>query len=101
MLFRKSAILFLLFTCMCVGQLFAAHIVGGDFSYRHISGDTYELKLKMFRDCGANGAGFEQSLSIGIFDKQLIPASKTLRYLELLFIQSYIIPLVLIHNYVV
>ena len=69
MLFRKSAILFLLFTCMSVGQLFAAHIVGGDFSYRHISGDTYELILKMFRDCGANGAGFEQSISVGIFDK--------------------------------
>ncbi|MFY8172094.1 MAG: hypothetical protein ACOVJ4_05560, partial [Sphingobacteriaceae bacterium] len=54
---------------MSVGQLLAAHIVGGDFSYRHISGDTYELKLKMFRDCGANGAGFEQSISVGIFDK--------------------------------
>ena len=78
MLFRKSAILFLLFTCMSVGQLFAAHIVGGDFSYRHISGDTYELKLKMFRDCGANGAPFEQSLSIGIFDKATNTRVKTI-----------------------
>lgn len=68
MLFRKSTVLLFLFTCISVGQLFASHIVGGDFSYRHISGDTYELKLKMYRDCSSQSP-FDQTLTIGIFDK--------------------------------
>ena len=51
-----------------MGQLLASHIVGGDFSYRHISGDTYELKLKMYRDCSSSSP-FDQTLTIGIFDK--------------------------------
>jgi gliding motility-associated-like protein len=68
MLFRKSTIWLFFITFICVGQIFASHIVGGDFSYRHISGDTYELKLKMYRDCSSQSQ-FDQTLSIGIFDK--------------------------------
>ncbi len=48
---------------------FAFHIVGGDFSYRHISGDTYELKMKMYRDCGGSGANFDGTIRVGIYDK--------------------------------
>lgn len=48
---------------------YSAHIVGGDFSYRHISGDTYEIKMKMYRDCGGGGAPFENQLLVRIFDK--------------------------------
>jgi gliding motility-associated-like protein len=47
----------------------AAHIVGGDFSYRYVSGDTYQFKMKMYRDCGGGGAPFENSLRVGIYDK--------------------------------
>lgn len=53
-----------------INSIYAAHIVGGDFSYRHISGDTYELKMKMYRDCGGGGASFENVLFVGIYDKE-------------------------------
>lgn len=48
----------------------AAHIVGGDFSYRHVKDDTYQLKMKMYRDCGGGGAPFEGTLFVGIYDKE-------------------------------
>lgn len=51
-------------------SLYAAHIVGGDFSYKHISGDAYEFKMKMYRDCGGGGARFEATLFVGIYDKE-------------------------------
>ncbi len=85
MLFRKSTIWLFFITFICVGQIFASHIVGGDFSYRHISGDTYELKLKMYRDCSSQSQ-FDQTLSIGIFDKatnqrvKLISLPRTIIY---------------------
>ncbi|MFN5705784.1 MAG: hypothetical protein ACK45U_08025, partial [bacterium] len=67
----KTSRLFLLILILLSSfELYAAHIVGGDFSYRHISGDTYEIKMKMYRDCGGGGAGFEQFLSVNIFDKE-------------------------------
>jgi gliding motility-associated-like protein len=31
--------------------LFATHIVGGQIGYRHISGNTYEIILDVYRDC--------------------------------------------------
>ena len=34
-------------------QLQAGHLVGGEISYRQISGDTYEITLRMYRDCYA------------------------------------------------
>jgi gliding motility-associated-like protein len=48
----------------------AAHIVGGDFSYLHVTGDTYQFKMKMYRDCGGGGAPFENSLIVGIYNKE-------------------------------
>lgn len=48
----------------------SAHIVGGDFSYKHISGDTYQFKMKMYRDCGGGGAMFENILRVGIYNKE-------------------------------
>ncbi len=53
-----------------INSVYAAHIVGGDFSYRHISEDTYEFKMKMYRDCGGGGALFENFLLVGIYDKE-------------------------------
>lgn len=60
-----------------IGNSFAAHIVGGDFSYRHIAGDRYQIKMKMYRDCGGGGAPFEQSLRVGIYDKETDKLVKT------------------------
>lgn len=72
---RTLSFLFLLLFSFCA---WSAHIVGGDFSYRHISGDTYELKMKMYRDCGGGGAPFENSLTVGIYSKETNGSIKTI-----------------------
>ena len=75
---KTSNLIILLLVLLCSIDLYAAHIVGGDFSYRHISGDTYEIKMKMYRDCGGRGAGFEQSLEVSIYDKETNQYIKTI-----------------------
>jgi len=50
------------------GYAMASHIVGGDFSYTHISGDTYQLKLKMYRDC-VSRTDFLNNITVGIYSK--------------------------------
>lgn len=62
--------LFLLVMLYGLNTVYGAHIVGGDFSYKHISGDIYEFKMKMYRDCGGGGAQFESFLIVGIYDKE-------------------------------
>ncbi len=48
---------------------FATHVVGGDFTYRWLIGNQFELTVKIYRDCLPGNAGFDQSIVIGIFDK--------------------------------
>jgi gliding motility-associated-like protein len=50
-------------------ELAATHIVGGEMTYRHISGNTYQVKLVLRRDCflGSKEAEFDDPASIGIF----------------------------------
>lgn len=69
-LLKYSRFILLSFLMLCITNAYSAHIVGGDFSYRHITGDTYEFKMKMYRDCGGGGAPFEFSLDVGIYDKE-------------------------------
>ena len=67
-LVKYSHLLLFSFLMLCITKGYSAHIVGGDFSYRHISNDTYEFKMKMYRDCGGGGAPFEVALDVGIYD---------------------------------
>lgn len=48
----------------------ASHIVGGEMSYNCLGGNTFEVKLTVYRDCfyGAPNAEFDPEASIGIFD---------------------------------
>ena len=39
------------FQLLLLPGLFATHIVGGQIGYRHISGNTYEIILDVYRDC--------------------------------------------------
>ena len=65
----NTRILLLSFLLLCIGlNSYASHIVGGDFSYTHISGDTYQLKLKMYRDC-VSRTDFNNPIVVGIYDK--------------------------------
>ncbi len=51
------------------GELQATHIVGGNLTYKHVSGDTYQVKLVLRRDCllGSPEAEFDNPASISIF----------------------------------
>jgi len=46
----------------------AAHITGGDFTVKHIEGNTFEAKLTLYRDCASGGAPFDDVVEITVFD---------------------------------
>lgn len=49
----------------------ATHIVGGEIGYRCLGNNTYEITLRVYRDCyyGAALAPFDDPASIGVFDR--------------------------------
>ena len=65
--FRKLFLTFL-FLCVVSSASFASHIVGGVINYQRISGRTYLVTLKIYRDCSSS-TGFDVNPSIGIFDE--------------------------------
>lgn len=48
--------------------LTATHIVGGDFTYRCLGNDLYEISLTLRRDCINGQPNFDNPANIGIFD---------------------------------
>ena len=46
----------------------STHILGGDFSSRHLVDNEYSITLKLFRDCETGLAPFDASITVGIFD---------------------------------
>ena len=40
-------------------QSYASHIVGGVINYRWISGTTYEITMRIYRDCGTGSSDFD------------------------------------------
>src|SRR5690606_5216036 len=62
----------ILFIVCCSLSLHAAHIVGGDFYYRCLGNNQYEITLKVYKDCfatGPNVADFDDPAFIGLFDQ--------------------------------
>ena len=62
-----ATLLYLLFACTTQ----ATHLIGGELFYTHISGDDYEVTLKMYRDCGpgnTNQTGFDATAVIAAYD---------------------------------
>ena len=52
------------------GAAYATHLVGGELTYSHLGGNSYEVTLTVFRDCGpANtlGTGFDDEVYIGMW----------------------------------
>lgn len=63
-----TALAVLFFVCAGSRHVSATHIVGGDFTCRWLSGNTFEVKLVLYRDM--NGlAPFDQTILVGIFNK--------------------------------
>ncbi|HND86894.1 MAG TPA: hypothetical protein PK971_01125, partial [Saprospiraceae bacterium] len=49
-------------------RLCATHIVGGEMTYRHLGGDTYEVTLTVYRDCYNGVPWFDDIGHIGVYD---------------------------------
>lgn len=50
----------------------ATHIVGGDISLQYVSPNTYNLTVRVYKDCGSsvnpNPAGMPTSVTVGLYD---------------------------------
>ncbi|MEX0968571.1 MAG: fibronectin type III domain-containing protein [Bacteroidia bacterium] len=46
---------------------YATHLKGGDLTYRHLSGNTYEIKFLVYRDCVGSTAPLDDSIAYRIF----------------------------------
>lgn len=59
-------VLSVFFTLM-FSQLYANHIAGGDFTVRHIEGNTFEATLILYRDCEGNLVT-DATITIAVFN---------------------------------
>lgn len=60
-----------LFVILCLlgfANAEAAHLVGGEISYRCLGSNTYEVQLVIYRDCQSNGAPFDDPAIVTIYD---------------------------------
>tara|TARA_R110002050_G_scaffold49818_1_gene115518 strand:- start:4888 stop:7077 length:2190 start_codon:yes stop_codon:yes gene_type:complete len=46
----------------------AAHLVGGEISYRCLGANNYEVRLIIYRDCRSSGAPFDNPAIITVYD---------------------------------
>ena len=65
---KKLHIIFFLLLSVLSFVSKATHIVGGSLTYVHVSGSTYVLTLKLYRDCGPGTASLPASVNITILD---------------------------------
>ncbi len=55
--------------CLALPQrVQAAHIIGGDLSYTHLSGTSYTLRLELYRDCAGGGATFDDPVTLFVYE---------------------------------
>lgn len=47
---------------------YAAHLVGGELSYRCLGANNYEVRLIIYRDCRSSGAPFDNPAIITVYD---------------------------------
>ena len=49
-----------LFICLAYSG-YAAHIIGGEITYRCMGNNNYEFTMKIYRDCFGQGADFDSN----------------------------------------
>jgi gliding motility-associated-like protein len=59
-------LLLALFLCFA-GLAQGAHIVGGVITYKCLGGGLYQFTMKIYRDCSASGAGFDNNAPVSIY----------------------------------
>jgi hypothetical protein len=52
-----------------VSQSLAEHIIGGEMSYECLGNNAYGFTMKLYRDCAANGAPFDNPAIFAVFDE--------------------------------
>lgn len=57
----QSKILFIIFCFLAYFPSHATHIVGGEMSYECIGNDSFQITIKVYRDCQSNGAAFDSA----------------------------------------
>ncbi len=67
---KFKRLFFLLLIFFISQRIFATHIVGGDISYICLGSGTYEITLKLYRDCLSGGAAFDDPAFIHAYDAQ-------------------------------
>jgi gliding motility-associated-like protein len=66
--FRKLLLLLLFTLFFLRGEGY--HIVGGDFTYRWIGGNNFEVTLTLYRDCSNPiASGFDDSIMVSVYDR--------------------------------
>lgn len=63
---KRLFILFFVFFC-ALSSAQAAHLVGGEMSYKCMGNNNYEVSLVIYRDCFSNGAPFDPFVVISIY----------------------------------
>ena len=46
----------------------STHIVGGSFTYEHLGGSSYNVKLKLYRDCAPGTFGYPNDVTVQVRD---------------------------------
>ncbi len=46
----------------------AAHLIGGEISYTCVGANIYDIKLRIYRDCGGGGAPFDGIARVAVYD---------------------------------
>jgi len=67
---KVIAILFFFLFVINTSQCF--HIIGGEITYSYVGNNVYHIKVKVYRDCASNGAQFDDTLHLGIFNNNNI-----------------------------
>ncbi len=67
MVVKKLVFLFVL-SMLSSPLVRGAHLVGGDISYTCLGNNSYEITLRVYRDCGGSGAGFDANAVMSIYD---------------------------------
>ena len=44
----------------------ATHVIGGSLTYEHLGGSSYNVKLKLYRDCGPGNVAFPTSVDVQV-----------------------------------
>jgi len=64
---QKLKISLLLLGMLHMLPVCADHLVGGEITYTCVGDNQYQITLKIYRDCFATGAGFDQNPTMTIF----------------------------------